>query len=432
MAVIVACAAALAGAPVAAADNQGRPLAAVAHGGDVHLFWRGANGDLYENIEFGGRWQGPVNTGIGPLASAPTATIGPADADYVFWEGTDGALWEAYTTGSGWGGPVRLGMGTLGSQPAAASWTDASSQTGFVVAWQGTNGALWEAWYSGGIWNGPRSLGMGTLGSAPTLGAIAFGPSSAIVTAYWRGTGPGNLWEGITASGPGGNFSGPIDVGQYPLGSAPSEAISPSYVVYVVWEGTDGRLWEARGYDNSWTGPYAAGVGPLGSAPTVVVTNTSTDQLTAFWIGADDNIWEASGNENSWSGPSSVGPLVAYPSSQSSPVRVSSPARSGRHALHVRIVMGWTWHGEHTRLKSIRFVRFPRRGVLRVRCQGRGCPRRAELARRRTLRRTIKALERRTYRAGQRLTFVLSAPGLAAERVEVRIQSGALPRVRLL
>jgi hypothetical protein len=425
------CVVTLARASGASADNEGPPLAAVAHGSDVHLFWRGSNGDLYENIESAGKWQGPADTGIDSLASAPTAAIGPAGADYVFWKGADGALWEASTTGSGWSGPVSLGMGQLGSQPAAASWTDSSGQTGFVVMWQGTDGALWEGWYSGGIWNGPQSLGMGPLGSAPTVGAISFLQSSAIILANWRGT-QGDLWEAITAGGPAGSFSGPTDDGMGPLGSAPSEAISPDYVVWVVWEGTDGRLWETRGYKNTWTGPYATGVGPLGSAPTVVITDTSSDQQTAFWIGADGNIWEATGSENNWSGPASVGPLAPYPSNQQTPVQVSTPTPKGLHALHVRMVMGWTWHGGSTRLRWIRFLHLPRHHRLRISCRGRGCPPPGQLAKKTTLRRAVKALERRHYRAGQRLTIELSAPGFAPERIEVLIHFGELPLERLL
>lgn len=94
--------------------------------------------------------------------------------------------------------------------------------------------------------------------------------------------------------------------------------------------------------------------------------------------------------------------------------------------------MSWTWNRDITRLHRIKISRVPRDARITVRCHGRGCPRhRAEVSDRH-LRRLIRYLDGRRFRAGDRILISISRRGRRTERVSVRIRFEALPKVRLL
>jgi hypothetical protein len=411
--------------------TQGRPLAVVDHSpGNEEVYWKGANSYLWENAESHGQWGGPVNTQVGPLGSAPTATVGPAGSDYVFWEGSDSALWEASTTATGWSAQTRVGMGPLGSQPTATSWAGASGSVTLAVFWQGTDGNLWEATYpfATGAWSGPEKIGMGSLGSAPT--ATAQATSTGVnIEVFWKGENSA-LWEGLDS---GGTWSGPKSLGMGPLGSAPTVGWLPSGEEDVFWMGTNAKLWQAQEKGGSWKGPIADGIGPLASAPTVAAVWPS--ELDVFWVGPDADLWEATDVSGTWTSVQSRGPMIAYPPAQAAPVPVTvapPPASTSQRRMRVKIVMDWTWNGTRTRLRSLRFGPFPGRGTVGVGCRGHGCPRHAARAGHRGLSKLVRRLERREFRSGQRLTITVSAPGYVAERAQVLIRAGALPIAKLL
>jgi hypothetical protein len=423
-------------APAASAATDytaGRPLAAVAHApGDVEVYWRGADGYLWESAATGGQWRGAMRTPIGGLGSSPAATIGPGGADYVFWEGTNRALWEAWTTSGGWSAPTQIGMGPLGSQPTATSWGNSSGTVEIDVFWQGTDGNLWRGYYTvaTGKWTGPTSLGMGALGSAPTAAAQA-SSSGPQIQVFWDGR-DNDLWEGDTSGAT--KWTGPTNHGMGPLGSAPAVAAVSTTDEDVFWEGTNAKLWQGTWNGSSWSGPTAAGLGPMASAPTVAAASPDEDDI--FWVGIDSNLWEAQYVNRTWTSIQSRGPMVAYPPAQTSPVPVTvtpPPTRPGptRH-VRVKIVMSWTWNGIHTRLRTIRFGHFPARGTILVTCRGRHCPKRLKPAGHRHLRALIRSLEARLFHAGQQLTIVIRAPGRVPERAQVTIRDGALPLAKLL
>jgi hypothetical protein len=124
-------------------------------------------------------------------------------------------------------------------------------------------------------------------------------------------------------------------------------------------------------------------------------------------------------------------PPSAGSSPPSDPV-VLVPQHTKVRRLHVRMSMSWTWDREITRLHRIKISRVPRQATITVRCGGRGCPRRRFEASARHLKRLIRYLDGRRYRAGDRLLISISRRGRRAERVSVRIRYGALPKVRLL
>jgi hypothetical protein len=442
-AVVLACAPAvgvLIGAPGAAAATdygQGRPLAVVAHAsGDVEVYWRGADGYLWENAESAGHWRGPIRTPIAGLGSFPAATIGSHGYDYVFWEGANGGLWEAGNYPGGWVGPTDLGMGPLGSQPTATSIPNSSGVAEIDVFWHGNQAGanLWRGSYetATGKWSGPTEIGMGPLGSPPTATEqeTSAGPQ---IQVYWKGTN-GPLWEADTSGAS--KWSGPTNHGMGPLGSAPAVAALSYGNEAVFWGGTFGRLWQADWDSTSWNGvnlngPVSVGFGPMASAPTVAAV--APDEYDVFWVGTDANLWEAQLVGQTWTSVQSRGPMVA-PQTPPTPVTVTpAPSAHGRaRRVRVKIVMNWTYRGIHTRLHRIRFGRLPAGATIRVACHGRDCPRRHWVAGKRRLRRLTRSLERRRFRAGQRLTITISVPGWIPERAGVRIRDGALPLAKLL
>jgi hypothetical protein len=428
------------GASAATVYPAGRPLAVVAHAaGDEEVYWRGADGYLWENAESGGQWSGPQQTPIGGLASSPAATIGSHGYDYVFWEGTNGQLWEAGDYPQGWVGPTQIGMGPLGSQPTATSIPDSSGVAEIDVFWYGTGTGvnLWRASYetATGKWTGPSEIGMGPLGSPPTATEqeTSAGPQ---IQVYWDGTNSA-LWEGDTSGGV--NWSGPTSHGMGPLGSAPSVASLSYGNEFAFWGGTDGRLWEASWDSTSWNGvnlngPTSVGFGPMASAPTVAAV--AGGEYDVFWVGTDANLWEARLVGQTWVSDQSVGPMVASAPPPPAPgtVTIAPPPGVGHTPqISLEIEMKWNWHGILTRLRKVRWIgSFPADATIRVTCHGRHCPRELGKVGHRRLRRLMRSLEARVFHAGQQLTITISAPGWVSERAQVKIRKGKLPLAKLL
>jgi hypothetical protein len=136
---------------------------------------------------YGSGWQGPQNLGgAGTVAADPEpVSWGPGNIE-VFWKGADGNLWQDYFA-NGWAGAASLGgpggAGTLISNPVPAS-----SGVGLLnVFWQGADGGLWEAYYQNG-WTVGARMDEGTIGSAPSTSSWP-----GILNVFWEGTDQ-NLW----------------------------------------------------------------------------------------------------------------------------------------------------------------------------------------------------------------------------------------------
>ncbi len=271
------------------------------------VYWRGIDGQLWEQQYTSQNWQPPSLPGSGhTLASAPAAVVlANRDRD-VFWEGTDGWLFEmSFTASTGfWSNPKRLPRRQpVTSAPSAVVdahgvvrvffraqdgfiWQMAYRGRGWPLPWQLNSGVVKAApaavalpdgslelfWWAGGLWEmhypnqgvGHKLPGAGQLGSAPT----AVLDSRDSVHVYWKGTN-GWLWQ---LSNPD-SGSGSVQLNSGPLGSAPSAVIYPNNAQDVFWRGsTGGGLWEKRWYAKQWhpsaAVPYAHG---LGSAPAVVM-----------------------------------------------------------------------------------------------------------------------------------------------------------------
>ena len=143
----------------AAASSLARgPSATADEFNNQYVFWKGTNADLWEGWynAYTGKWSGPLDLGMGPLNSEPTAVAsttqvfaGPGgkefNAQFVYWEGLNGSMWMAYWEGS-WHGPIQIGAGATGiqaqicSQPSAV-FTNPPEGQQIEIYWKGIAGS---------------------------------------------------------------------------------------------------------------------------------------------------------------------------------------------------------------------------------------------------------------------------------------------------
>lgn len=314
--------------PNAAAPTA--PAAGTDSSFNVYTFWKGTDGNLYEDNRTGsGTWSGQhMIAGMGPLGSQPTVAVTSAGNQYVFWEGTNGWLFEASYYDGNWHGPNKVtdsggnAMGPMGSPPTAGVdgsgnvyvfWTNAADQgleeTSGLGFQPGSFHAQHEIFVNGN--------GMGPLGSAPAVAVgstgnqyvfwAGRGSASHLYEAYWNNA---NGWHGPDkVFDSGGSALGP-------LGSAPGAGIDSSGNEYVFWtNSTDQGLEETTWNGTHFTPQHeifisGVSVGPLGSGPAVAVDSIG-NQLV-FWHGAtNSSMWEVN-YDGSWHGPAdrNVGPLA--------------------------------------------------------------------------------------------------------------------------
>jgi hypothetical protein len=111
----------------------------------------------------------------------------------------------------------------------------------------------------------------------------------------------------------------------------------------------------------------------------------------------------------------------------------ATPTPTGRRTPHALFVISWRWNGARTLLRSIAVRRLPRRGHIGVACAGRRCPKltlRAVTVAKHA--RLLRELTGRRFTAGNRLFITVTAPHLAAERIQLQIRTGRVPQARLL
>jgi hypothetical protein len=271
-----------------------------------------------------------ISTGVAGTATAahaqdvglrgPSAAVDRFNNQYVFWRGTGPGyhLWEGYYnayTGK-WNGPIDLGMGTLNSEPTVAVSVNQAFAgpgddlfSGQYVFWRGTGSDdLWMAYWNG-KWNGPIDLGMGPLGSGPTASdsGVAGGQQIDI---YWEGE-DANVWNAYSTNQDptgSGDYSGPHPAsyngqGLGPLGSSPATGVGQPQCTegscdvwdYVVWQGQDGGLWGAKYslLNHAWeTGATKVSTaGTIGGPPSVALEPYINDFKLVWQGSSDDYLW---------------------------------------------------------------------------------------------------------------------------------------------
>lgn len=218
--------------------------------GDQHVFWRSGGGNLMQGW-WDGSWHGPQDIGPFNMASAPTEAAFGNEVD-VFWRGQDNNLWEKWWNGTTWLGPVNIGMGPLDSAPSAG----ANSNGEQYVFWRGTNGLLTAAWYTGGSWHGPGILSnMGFIGSAPTVNVRTFNGEQDV---FWKGMDT-QLWEAHYINGV---WHGPVCLCWMGQQGSPPAATAWGTDVDVFWvDVNSGNLMQGYYQNNVWHGPGSRGMG---------------------------------------------------------------------------------------------------------------------------------------------------------------------------
>ncbi|HUA50101.1 MAG TPA: hypothetical protein VMA77_33020 [Solirubrobacteraceae bacterium] len=197
---------------------------------------------------------------------------------------------------------------------------------------------------------------------------------------------------------------------------------------FVVYPPTGHALW-ASGTDHH-SGAYLS----LQSDGNLVVYEGST----ALW--ATKTNGKASGGSLGPAPPAAVSvcPAPAPPPPPdpvvTTPVTTPVPVPVVPHALAVRLKISWTWNHAVTHLHAAKIGSFPGRSQIFVQCRGKGCPRKRDISARgaRNVRRLLRRLHGRRYRAGDRVLIVLKAPGYLPERAMVKILNGRLPLITLL
>jgi hypothetical protein len=196
----------------------------------------------------------------------------------------------------------------------------------------------------------------------------------------------------------------------------------------VVYPPSGHALWASK--TNGDTGSYLA----LQSDGNLVIYHGSK----AIWDTATNG--KASGGSLGPKPPAAVTscPAPAPPAPPdpvvSTPVSTPLPVPVAPHALAVRLKISWTWNHRTTRLHAAKIGSFPGRAQIFVRCRGKGCPKKRDISAdgARNVRRLLRRLHGKRYRAGDRVLIVLKAPGYLPERAMVMIRNGRLPQITLL
>ena len=262
------------------------PSAVQVGSGTVDVFYRGADGFLWQLTSNGDGWLPPQQlTQMGKVGT-PEAVSQPDGVIDVFWRGGDDShLWHAqYSPAAGWSGPQYLG-GFLADAPDPVE--PASGQV--QVFWRGlVYGNLWRVVEgTSGTWSSPQNLGMGRLGGPPRAVALPSGE----VDVFWRGRGLQHIWWTALLPGAGpaaptipGNRSG---VGQpWPVLAAGGELL--------LFQGPQhGLRTTARAPDGQWPGALWSGISGLATAP-FAATGSSSGPLAVFWLSWTGQLWTAS------------------------------------------------------------------------------------------------------------------------------------------
>ncbi|HEX4109428.1 MAG TPA: hypothetical protein VHX88_14925 [Solirubrobacteraceae bacterium] len=418
----------LGGEPVQAGTS---PSAAINSAGEPSAFYAGEDGSIWEEY-FDGAWHNQDLGGSVAAGTSPSAQIQGAD-QFVWYVGPGNVMYELYSGGSSWSNQDR------GGETVAAGSSPSAQVVGKdeYVFYVGANAGIYEDYFDG-TWHNllPRT---GTAAAPGTSPSAAIDSSGGQYVEY-VGTGH-TIWE----LGYAGGWANVHVGGSLAPGTSPSAEIDPStgslYIWYVSANGTIGEYyWNAK--TKALSNPQVPSVvAAADGSPTSAIVSGGGDEFV-WYAGSNDAIWEDFWNGSAWSEQSrggSVGaPAPAPPPApaptpvQTTPVPTQTPTSKAPHRVHAKLIISWTWNGRHTRIARIRVKGLPHDGILSLHCHGHGCPVGALSAGHRRLGGMLHALGAGAYRAGDELTFVLSAPRLRPEVVQVVIRDARLPTARLL
>ncbi|MDG6104124.1 hypothetical protein Daura_12205 [Dactylosporangium aurantiacum] len=192
----------------------------------IRVFVQGTDRALWQFYWNGSSWQ---QQRIGGSLSSGTGAVVKGNVVRVFYRGGDGSLWQHYLSGGSWASQ-RIG-GLMLDNPAVVD--DAAY---LRVLFQGTDGAMWQYYWDGGSWRQQRIGGEFTSG----FGVLWLG---GVVRVFARGAGHGSLYQYYLADG------------TWTLQSLGGEITSNAgatfdgYLLRVFARGADGALWQ-----NVWDG----------------------------------------------------------------------------------------------------------------------------------------------------------------------------------
>jgi hypothetical protein len=111
-----------------------------------------------------------------------------------------------------------------------------------------------------------------------------------------------------------------------------------------------------------------------------------------------------------------------------------APSRPRARLLHVTVTFKWHWLRARTRLSKILIARLPATGTVHITCRGggSGCMARGVSAKLRGVRRLIRSLTGRVYRAGDRISVSVTAPGYQPIRARITIRYNKVPTTEVL
>jgi hypothetical protein len=110
----------------------------------------------------------------------------------------------------------------------------------------------------------------------------------------------------------------------------------------------------------------------------------------------------------------------------------SLPAPTKPRSVHTKVELTWGWTTASTILKKLTIHEFARSATITITCQGRRCPFKVKRGDGRHVKRFVKALERRVFHSGQKLTITIAQPHLRSERARVTIRRNKKPAARAL
>jgi hypothetical protein len=259
--------------------------AATFFGGDLHLFARGADSNIYENVLRGSAWSGwSALPGNGILLGAPAVTFFGGGL-HVFARGGDSNIYEnVLRSGGAWSGWSALPFRTVVADPAVVV-----SGAELHVFATSSDSLVYESVFRDGAWGAWSPLPFGIILGAPAAIPGTFervfvrGTDSLIYQSVNNGFGFWSDWTPLSF------FGQPI--GRV-IGDPAAAIFFDEGTLRIFARGLDNAVYSTASIDGiNWI-PWdsaSVGIGTFLAGPAVVSTFLDGDSL--FSTGLDSNIW---------------------------------------------------------------------------------------------------------------------------------------------